>query len=166
MMTKRPRHKIILDKKDKIGEILTLLILLIHWILVITYYPQLENEIPIHFNALGEVDRVGAKSSFIFLPILASLLYLGLSWLGRFPHLFNFPREVTEANALVQYTNASKMLRYVKLIMQLIFGSISYTTISIALGHSDGMNVWFLPTAMGVLFVPIIIFIVRSIRQR
>ncbi len=34
----------------------------------------------------------------------ARLLYAGLSVLSRFPHVFNCPRGITEANARRQYT--------------------------------------------------------------
>ena len=59
---------------------------------------RLPDRIPIHFDIAGHPNGWGSPSSFIFLPILSLALLLFLTVIARFPSMFNYPVEVTEAN--------------------------------------------------------------------
>jgi hypothetical protein len=54
------------------------------------------------------------------------------------------------------------MLRYLKLIIVVVFGLISYKTIESSENQSDGMGIWFLPLILGLIFIPIVLFIKKS----
>jgi uncharacterized membrane protein len=166
MEVERPKIKLVPTSTDKLMDLLGWLILLALWALTITYYSTLPDTIPTHFNTAGEADGFGRKASIVSLPVVASLLYIGLTVLNRFPHIFNFPTHVTQDNALSQYTNATRMIRYLKLILVLVFAGISFQTIQQANGAGEGLGVWFLPLTLVLIFIPLIYFVIKSFQSK
>jgi uncharacterized membrane protein len=162
----RPKLKIQLTPTDQALELLGWGVLLALWIWTGTSYSSLPDTIPTHFNAAGEADGFERKASIVGLPVIATLLYIGLTLLNRVPHIFNFPTPVTEDNALKQYTNATRMIRYLKLILVLVFAGISFQTIQQANGEAAGLGVWFLPVTLGAIFLPLLYFVINSIKEK
>ncbi len=141
METERPKTTPIPTSTDKLVEALGWLILLVLWGWTINHYSALPETIPTHFNAAGEADGFGSKASIIGLPVIASLLFIGLTVLNRYPQSFNYPTTITKDNALRQYTLATRMLRYLKLVLVLVFGGIEVMTIQNATGKGAGLGV-------------------------
>lgn len=164
--TQRPKIKIDLTAFDIVLEAFGWLSLLALWILVLTNYPNLTDSIPTHFNGSGQPDRYGSKGNIFTLPVIASILFLLMTLLNRMPHVFNYIVEITTENALRQYTNATKMMRFLKATIVLIFGFISFGTIQNSTGESQGLPVWFLPLTLGMIFIPTAFFIIRSLRTK
>jgi uncharacterized membrane protein len=162
----RPKLKVQLTTTDKLLELFGWGVLLALWDWTGTSYSSLPDSIPTHFNAAGEADDYGRKASIFGLPVVASLLYIGLTLLNRVPHIFNFPTPVTQENALIQYTNATRMIRSLKLILVVVFGGISFQTIQQANGETDGLGVWFLPVTLGLIFLPLIYFVIKSFQTK
>jgi uncharacterized membrane protein len=162
----RPKLKIQLSSTDQVFELLGWGVLLALWVWTGMSYSSLPDTIPTHFNTAGEADGFGSKASIIGLPVIATLLYIGLTLLNRFPHIFNFPTPVTQDNALRQYTNATRMIRYLKLILVLVFAGISFQTIQQANGEAAGLGVWFLPVTLGAIFLPLLYFVINSIKEK
>lgn len=166
METERPKLKIQLSPTDKVLELLGWGVLLALWAWTGTSFSNLPDTIPTHFNAAGEADGFGSKASIIGLPVIATLFYIGLTLLNRVPHIFNFPTPVTQDNALSQYTNATRMIRYLKLILVLVFAGISFQTIKQANGAGEGLGDLFLPLTLVLIFIPLLYFVVKSIKEK
>lgn len=164
MEVERPKIKLIPTTADKLVDLLGWIILLALWGWTITHYSSLPGTIPTHFNAAGEADGFGSKVSIIALPVIASVLFIGLTLLNRYPHSFNYPTAITQDNALRQYTLATRMLRYLKLVLLLVFGGIEFMTIQNATGKAAGLGVWFLPLTLVLVFLPLIYFVVKSVQ--
>ncbi len=162
----RPKLKIQPSPMDQVLELLGWGILLALWVWTGTSYSNLPDPIPTHFNAAGEADGFGSKASIIGLHVIATLLYVGLTALNRFSHIFNFPTPITQDNALSQYTNATRMIRYLKLILVLVFAGISYQTIQQANGTGEGLGLWFLPLTLGLIFMPLLYFVIKSFQTK
>ena len=103
-MEERPKIKLELTKTDKTFEIIGWLSIIAIWILTITNYKSLPDIILIHYNGAGHVNGFGGKAYILTLPLTATILFVGLTILNRFPHFFNYPRKVTKENAKFQYT--------------------------------------------------------------
>ena len=58
------------------------------------------------------------------------------------------------------------MLRYLKLVLVLVFGGIAFKTIQTATGESSGLGAWFLPLTAGLIFIPLIYFVIKSIKEK
>ena len=164
MEEERPKITLILTPSDKLVEVLGWLILLALWGLTISHYSSLPDTIPTHFNGAGEADGFGSKASIIGLPVIETLLFFGLTVLNRYPHIFNYPTAITEDNALRLYTLATRMLRYLKLVLVLVFGGIEFMTIQNATGKEAGLGAWFLPLTLVLVFLPLIYFVFKSVQ--
>ncbi|WP_339877628.1 DUF1648 domain-containing protein [uncultured Algoriphagus sp.] len=163
-MEDRPKIKLQLGVTEIILESLGWLAILAIWGLVIVNYSTLPNSIPTHFNAAGVPDTYGSKPELFVLPIIATLTFLLVTFLNKFPEIFNYPTDITTSNASAQYLNSTGMMRYLKMILVVIFGTIVYNKIQLAQGISEGLGVWFLPINLGLLFIPLIYFISNSFR--
>ena len=162
----RPKIKLIPSTADRLVEVLGWLILLLLWGYTISHFSTLPETIPTHYNAAGEADDFGGKTSIIRLPIIATLLFIGITVLNWYPHIFNYPTTITQDNALRLYTLATRMLRYLKLVLVLVFGGIAFKTIQTATGESSGLGAWFLPLTAGLIFIPLIYFVIKSIKEK
>lgn len=107
-----------------------------------------------HYDLDGKVDIIGGKENIFALPIVATILFWGLTILNRYPHHFNCLNKITEENAHRQYSIATKMIRFLKLIVVIIFGLIEWKTIQNAQGIADGLGMWFLPMILGKFLYP------------
>ena len=144
----RPKIRIEPTIADKVVEILGWFVLLVTWIFTIASYSNLPDTIPIHYNGAGKADGFGSKINILILPFIATILYVGITVANKFPHVFNYPTRITEENALRQYTNATRMMRYLKLALVVLFGLIAFKTIQSTRGQSAGLGIWFLPLKM------------------
>lgn len=160
-MEERPRIRIPLSSADKIIEAVSLLLLLIIWAAILLTFEKLPEQVPLHFNASGEIDRYGKKTELFIVPIIATMLYVGLSFLNQYPHIFNYMRKVHRRNAKILYTNSTKMLRLLKLILMIIFGAIVFISFRAAF-TGVGLERWFLPVAIVLLLLPCLYLLKRD----
>ena len=165
-MNKRPRIKLQLNQTDKILEIVGWISVFGIWALTLTNYSILPEIIPIHFNGAGKADGFGNKTHIFVLPIISTLLFIGLTTLNKHPHIFNYPSQITKENAVHQYTNATRMMRVLKLVIVVLFGLIVFRKIQIVNGHADGLGTWFLPLTMGMIFIPMLYFLIKSLKKK
>ncbi|WP_181368960.1 DUF1648 domain-containing protein [Flavobacterium pallidum] len=131
-----PKIKILLTPFDKAIESLCWLLIISIWILVFVNYPKLPDIIPIHFDLSGNADGFGAKENLFALPIVITILAIGLSFLNKFPHIFNYMAAITPGNAIRQYTLATRFIRFLKLGTVIIFGMIVFGMIRSAGGNA------------------------------
>lgn len=62
---KKPKLVVPKNLADYLAEGLSFIAILISFVLPLIYYPQLPEELPIHFDATGTADRFGPKLSLI-----------------------------------------------------------------------------------------------------
>lgn len=165
-MKKRPQADIPLTSIDMAAEIAGWVLLIAVWLLTMTSYGSLPDTIPTHFNAAGEVDGYGHKQTLLGIPIILSVLFVGMTILNRYPHIFNYPTAITEENYLRQYTQATRLIRYLKLTIVLIFGLVIYFILRSVRGQSEGLGVWFVPAILALTMLPVLIYLVKSIRDK
>ena len=165
-MNKRPRIKLQLNQTDKILEIVGWISVVGIWALALINYFDLPEIIPIHFNGAGKANGFGNKTHIFVLPIISTLLFIGLTILNKRPHVFNYPSQITKENAFRQYTNATRMMRVLKLVIVLLFGLIVFRKIQIINGHADGLGTWFLPFTIGLFIILTIYFLIISIKDK
>jgi uncharacterized membrane protein len=125
----------------------------------------LPETIPTHYNGAGQADDFAGKRNILTLPLIATILFVGLTVLNKFPHIFNYPTNINEGNAQQQYTNATRMIRYLKFIIVVVFGLIALQTIRNANGQTSGLGTWFLPLTLGLIFTPMTYFIIKLFKS-
>jgi uncharacterized membrane protein len=163
-MDERPKIKLDLTKTDKVIEFTGWTLLIGTWVLAILSFSHLPESIPTHFNGAGEADGFGEKTNIFVLPIIGMVLFIGMTMINKNPHIFNYPKAITNKNALSQYSNATRMIRVLKLIIVFVFGLILVMTLQNTNGNADGLGTWFLPLTIGLFIIPTLYFLIKSMR--
>jgi uncharacterized membrane protein len=154
------------DTIDRVLEIASLVFLCVLWAFVIYSYNTLPETIPTHFNAGGEPDGYGEKSTLFILPVLATLIYLGMGWINLYPYKFNYTVPINEDNAFDQYKLATRLLRYLKLVVLIIFIAIVLFTHLTVSGKSGGIGSWFLPVVIALIMVPTMFSLYKGFKKK
>lgn len=157
-----PKIKIPLTTSGKIVEAIGVLLLFSFWYFTLSHYSQLPNIIPTHYGTNTVIDGYGSKWNIIMLPIVATILYLGLTIVARFPNKMNHLVTITEANARKQYSIITEMFRILKIAIVIVFFLIAFETVQIALGLPDVLGKWFLLIVFTLLFAPLFYFLIKS----
>ncbi|MFB2895230.1 DUF1648 domain-containing protein [Aerosakkonemataceae cyanobacterium BLCC-F50] len=127
-----------------VGVLLSLIIAIRGWFI-------LPDVIPIHFNLSGQPNGWGSKAIIWLFPALAIIISVGLTFLSRYPRLFNYPVQITPENAARQYQIACSLLNFFKAELAWIF---AYTVWLIYyLGSSSS-------TESGILGLPLILLVI------
>ena len=161
----RPKIKPGLSRLDNILEITGKIFLAFLWGLILYTFFKLPDTIPIHFNATGQADNYGHKTTTLILPILATVIYLGLTQLIKRPHMLNYMVKITANNTLKQNIIAARMLRFIKVAVLIIFTLIILFIYLTTIGVTHGLGIWFLPLVLGLLLVPTIVLITQLLRK-
>lgn len=165
-MTPRPKPQITPTPADKIIEITGWISLILLWIITLTAYGSLPETIPTHFNATGQADDHGSKMMILFIPAIGTLLFAGLTILNFYPHVFNYPTTITAENAQAQYANATRMIRTLKMVIALVFIILVVVIYRAASADSGSIGYWFLPLMLGMIFIPLAYFVLKSIKAK
>lgn len=129
-------------------------------------WPSLPERVPTHFNAAGEPDAWGSPITLVVLLGVSVGLWLGLTILQRFPHLYNFPWPITESNAAEQYRLMRSLLIWLKAELTWLFAYLTWGAVQTARGEVDGLNPLFLPIVIGGIIGTVILFLTRAARAR
>lgn len=162
----RPRIKLKLSSHDRVIEFLGLSFLIILIAIPLFYYNQLPESIPTHFNAAGEPDGYGGRASLFLLPATGTFMYILMTVLEFFPHIYNYPVTITPENAESQYRLATRLLRILKTVILILFSFISWMSIRSATGESEGLGKMFLPVFIILTFGVVIIYLVQASGNR
>lgn len=132
----RPKINIKKNRLDKSIEFLTFFLLLGAALLLAISYTQLPERVPIHFNWPTK-DRNGMDSKDVLWagPVILGTLILGMFKLNQYPWIFNYPFEIHEGNAERQYRIATRLLRWLNLLLSIL--CIVLTVLSLL----DGLEV-------------------------
>ncbi|MEI7981017.1 MAG: DUF1648 domain-containing protein [Bacteroidota bacterium] len=150
---------------DWLLEALALIGLLAFLGVMAFYFSKLPETIPSHFDSAGNPDGFESKSSIWVLTGVSLFIYILMSFINLIPQRFNFPVKITPQNALRQYTLAMRMIRSLKVVLIWMFFYINLTTIRVSMHTASGLGVWFLPVSMGMVFGPIIVYMVFAMKK-
>jgi uncharacterized membrane protein len=152
----QPKIELPRDSTNTLIRIATLVVVIGMFLLAAFSYADLPDKIPVHFNAKGEADGYGPKSTIWILPILTAVMAIAMNFVSKIPHTYNFPSKITEENAPRMYAIASRMMVFLNFITAGIFAYILWGSIRKAQGQMEGLGSWFLITTllgMGILLV-------------
>ena len=97
------------------------------------------------------------------LPVIGIVMYLGLFFLNKFPHIHNYMVNITEENALKNYRFSTRILRGVNLCTVALFAYIQYTIITSSKGENITIGSWFLTIVLGLtILLPTFILIYQK----
>lgn len=139
--------KIKKGKLDIVLNVLCLIILIGTTVLLISFWHKIPDKLPMHYDFAGNIDRWGAKSEIIILPVITWIMYLFMTVIERFPQMWNTGVQITEENKERVYATLLHLLSSVKLILVVVF---TYLTVQSAAGVE--LPSWFLPAILLAVF--------------
>jgi len=163
--TKRPVIQLPATWSEIILEFIGILAILGTLFLLAKYWTILPQKIPTHFGISGKPDGWGGKESLLFLPVLGIIMYASMWFVSKYPHIYNYPVQITEENAPFQYLIGRKMINWLRTFLVILFGYLEWVSIKTALGESSGLGPWFIIVILLFAFVPLIFYIWKSIKQ-
>jgi uncharacterized membrane protein len=165
-MQTKPKIQLQLSKLDEALELLSKIVLVVMFCLAVFVYSKTPDIIPSHFNALGKPDGFSDKFVIFILPLIGSVIYFGMSQVVKYPNLFNYAVPISEENAERQYELATRMIRFLQLAILIIFTIIILMTYLTTIGMTNGLEIWFLPFALFIGIVPVIITLIQSFKTK
>jgi uncharacterized membrane protein len=160
--------KLIISRKtiDWIIEFVAIVFLALLIIIPLYFAKDLPDKIPVHFDIKGAPDSYGGQASLWLLPVMGVIMYIGLTILERFPQIYNYPVKITPENIVRQYTLATRLIRFLKTFILILFSFLSWQIIRTATGIKSGLGKTFLPVFLVITAGIIIIYLVRSLNNR
>jgi uncharacterized membrane protein len=113
---------------------------------------RLPDRIPTHFNALGQPDGWGTPGMLWFMPILATILYLLMSLVARYPSAFHFPMRTLPSSRARLEQLALQMIAWLKVEVIGLFAWIQYETLQLARRGEGTISSLFLPAVLVLVF--------------
>lgn len=158
----RPRLTLELDEVDRLLIAAGFAVMFLMWVFLIWGFDDLPPKIAIRFNAAGEASAWGRKSGILPLAIFSTLQFAGLELLTRFPHTFNYSVSITPENAPKLYRLSVRMLRWINLLIALLFASIVWLMMRSAGGRLDPSAGGLIASGVLLIFVPIVWYLIRA----
>ncbi len=165
-MSQRPRLQLSITTPDRIIAAAGWICLAALWAMTIFAYGNLPETIPTHFGVGGEANDYGSKMTLFFLPVFGTLSFIALTLLNYYPHVFNYPCNITTQNALAQYTNATRMIRYMKFAIVFIMLVTVFMIYNAVVTGSGRLGSAFVPIMVVVLVIPLMYFIFKAIKVK
>jgi uncharacterized membrane protein len=163
---KRPRLNIPRAQLEVFCDLIAAAVVIGITAYLIAIWASLPATIPVHFNFAGQVDRWGSRNVLFLTSAVVLAMYIGLSILQRFPHIYNYPFGLTPENVHRQYQLARQLLTFIKTEIVCLFAFIQWQTVSVARGSGETLGIWFLPFMMLVLFGTIAYYLVQASRAK
>ena|SRR5699024_2611452 len=159
----RPKLKLPKTRFEIAFDSITVIVFFLSMVSLVNAWTVLPAEVPAHYNIAGEVDRWGSKWEMLITPIIAALMWISMTVLEKYPHVYNY-LNLRQDNVRVQYLNARLMLNVIKNIIVLLFAYVSWNNTQVALEKSESLGGSFAFIFLGSLFIPMIFFIIRSLK--
>ncbi|HIZ82605.1 MAG TPA: DUF1648 domain-containing protein [Candidatus Mediterraneibacter pullistercoris] len=148
-------------RADTIMEYMCRIMLAGTLIYLIVCWNRIPGQIPTHYNAAGEIDGWGGKSMIWFTVIIVWVLYLGISFVERYPDLWNTGVKITRKNSEKVYRLLKYLIRTSKLIMTAVF-----TALVIFPAMEKPLPPWFTPVYLILLTGNTVFWLIRIFLAR
>lgn len=107
-------------------EILCALVLVCGILFIVFYYAKIPTIIPIHYSLSDQPDAYGSKSNVWFIVAIEVITYVGMSFLQKYPHKFNYPVQVTESNKERLFMLGVRIILLMKLCIVVLYTYIIF----------------------------------------
>jgi uncharacterized membrane protein len=121
--------------------------------------------IPTHFNFKGEADDYGPRLTLFLLPAIASVITIGMTWLSRYPGIFNYPVKITGENAERQQKLALRLIRTLKMSMNLVFIVVTWQIYQSVSQDDHRFAPMMAILIMASTIIPLVIYFFQAFRK-
>ena len=146
-------------RADRIMDLLGWILLIGTLAYLILGWSSFPDQIPMHYNGAGEIDRWGGKGEIIFIEVMMWILYFGIGVVEKYPQIWNTGVEVTAKNKEKVYRTLKYMLKTLKFLTALIFAYLIVNSL-----QSAPLPGWFTPAVMILIFGDMAFWLIRLFR--
>jgi len=162
----RPVISLGLSPADLAVELAGAIAILVSILLIVEFWGVLPDRIPIHFGFRGLADAWGDKMTIWMLPTVATVIFVVLTAVSRYPHTFNYPVRITEQNARRQYLLGRSLLVWLKAEICWLFAFIVRQQILVALGNAQRFSIELVFGIILLIFATVGVYFVRAYLAR
>lgn len=148
-------------KADRILDIIGWILLIGTLAYLILGWSSFPDQIPMHYNGAGEIDRWGGKGEIIVIEVVMWILYLGIGLVEKYPQIWNTGVEVTPQNKEKVYRILKHMLKTLKTLTALIFAYLIVNSL-----QGTPLPGWFTPVTLILVFGDMAFWMVLLYRIR
>ncbi|MCH8569593.1 MAG: DUF1648 domain-containing protein [Balneolales bacterium] len=131
---------------------LSILLAILQFTLVILFFMQLPDQVPVRFDSSGNASATGSKYTLLLLPFTGALLYYLFNTMITNPEKMQQWIRLDPDNSGMKKGQLMNLMRNLNFIIQAMIVYIIWTTISVATGVQETMN-----TTMMFIFVIMIL---------
>lgn len=146
---------------DTVMEYICRILLIGTLIYLIVRWNVIPDQIPIHYNAAGDIDGWGGKGMVWLLVVISWGLYLGITFVGRFPELWNTGVKITKKNKEKVY----RLIKYLIGTSKLILISV-FTLLIVFSTLAKPLPLWFAGIYLTILIADMAFWLVRIFMER
>ena len=148
-------------KADRILDIIGWILLIGTLAYLILGWSSFPDQIPMHYNGAGEIDRWGGKGEIIVIEVVMWILYRGIGLVEKYPQIWNTGVEVTTQNKEKVYRILKYMLKTLKILTALIFAYLIVNSL-----QGTPLPGWFTPATLILVFGDMAFWLVLLYRIR
>ena len=148
-------------KADRILDLIGWILLIGTLAYLILGWSSFPDQIPMHYNGAGEIDRWGGKGEIIVIEVVMWILYLGIGLVEKYPQIWNTGVEVTPQNREKVYRILKHMLKTLKTLTALIFAYLIVNSL-----QGTPLPGWFTPATLILVFGDMAFWLVLLYRIR
>lgn len=163
---RQPRLKVPLSKLEIFFELLAAGGCLVLLTVFYQTWGELPEIIPTHFDFFGNPDAWGSRNTLAFIMGLGLLIYVLITVMARFPHIFNYLVPINVHNAADQYRLIRQMLAFLKMIIVAMFAYLNYAMYLVGTFQAAGINNIYMMAFVIALLGGIVVYIYFSLRWR
>jgi len=149
----------------KLLEGLAIAALLLMYTMTAVHWGDLPEKYPTHFNAAGTPNRWGTKDGTLLLPVIATGMFLLLTFVTRNVKQYNVPFPVNQQAPEVR-AEMRQFLTAIKTVVMIMLAYIHGRSMAVATGRADGLGRSFLPLFLLATFGVVAIYMLRLRRYR
>lgn len=129
-------------------------------LLPIFFWKQIPEEIPMHYNAAGIVDRWENKSSLILLFFVIAFL-MGMMSITVYVVKSNMLSKYTASEEVSVMQIAYPMVISMNVVLQSIFAYLTFCSVT-----CRPLGKWFLPVSLVLTFLPMVVLVLVGIKGK
>ena len=148
-------------KADRILDIIGWILLIGTLAYLILGWSSFPDQIPMHYNGAGEIDRWGGRGEIIVIEVVMWILYFGIGLVEKYPQIWNTGVEVTTQNKEKVYRILKYMLKTLKTLTALIFAYLIVNSL-----QGTPLPGWFTPVTLILVFGDMAFWMVLLYRIR
>jgi uncharacterized membrane protein len=130
------------------------------FVLPLVGWNTIPDKLPMHFNAAGEIDRMGNKDGLIVLPVVGVILYGLCTFVSFILRVWTIPSAKQDDRTFQVFRDLTGMIIFMKTELLVFF-----LIITLSMMYVRPLPAIFTPGVYLIVFATLIYYIIRIVRH-